>query len=120
MRKVIFSVVLLGSSVFAQIGGWSDVKKIEAGKNIFSKNCAVCHGKKAEGKVGFPALNGKGHVGHHSPAKLLAQITNGGGGMPAFKSKLTKQERESVLIYLHSIWPKKVKHHYDKKFNIKG
>ena len=119
MRKVIFGLVVLGSGAFAQIIGWSDVKKIDTGKNIFNKNCAACHGKKAEGRASFPALNGKGHVGHHSPKKLLTQITNGGGGMPAFKSKLSKQEREFVLIYLHSIWPNRVKHHYDKKFKIK-
>ncbi len=119
MKKVIFALVVLGSSAFAEIGGWSSVKKINIGKNIFSNNCAVCHGEKAEGRANFPALNGKGHVGHHSPKKLLAQITNGGGGMPAFKSKLSKQEREAVLVYLHSIWPKRVKHHYNKKFNIK-
>ena len=102
-----------------KIKGWSSNTKIAQGKKIFTKNCAVCHGKNAQGQGSFPALNGTGHVGHHAPSKLLAQITNGGGGMPPFKGKLSKEERESALIYLHSLWPKKVKQHYDKKFGIK-
>ena len=102
------------------IKGWNNKKKISIGKNLFAKNCVVCHGKNAQGQGRFPALNGSGHVAHHSPAKLLAQIENGGGGMPPFKNKLSKAERESIFVYLHSIWPKRVKHYYDKKFNIKG
>ena len=102
-----------------KIKGWSSKSKIAQGKKIFTKNCAICHGKNAQGLGGFPALNGTGHVAHHAPSKLLAQITNGGGGMPPFKGKLSKAERESALIYLHSLWPKKVKEHYDKMFSIK-
>ncbi len=108
------------SSSPTHIKGWNNRKKIAVGKNLFAKNCAVCHGKNAQGQGRFPALNGKGHVAHHSPTKLLAQIENGGDGMPPFKNKLSKAERESIFVYLHSIWPKRVKHHYDKKFNIKG
>ena len=107
------------SSYKTAIKGWSDKNKISQGKKLFAKNCVVCHGKNAQGGVG-PALNGFGHVAHHAPSKLLAQINNGGGGMPPFKNKLTKKQQENIFIYLHSIWPKKVKEHYDKKFNIKG
>ena len=119
MKKVLIGVTVFTIGAFAQISGWSDINRIKSGKEIFAKNCAVCHGKSAEGKGMFPALNGTGHVVHHSPSKLLAQITNGGGGMPPFKNILSKKDREDALIYLHSIWPSKVKKHYDKKFGIK-
>lgn len=101
------------------IKGWNNKAKIAQGKRLYLKNCASCHGLNAQGAFG-PALNGYGHVSHHSPSKLLAQINNGGGGMPPFKGKLSQKEQESILIYLHSKWPKKVKEKYDKKFNIKG
>ena len=100
------------------IKGWNSKAKIAQGKRLYLQNCASCHGVNAQGAFG-PALNGFGHVAHHSPSKLLAQINNGGGGMPPFRGKLNQKEQESILIYLHSKWPKKVKDKYDKKFHIK-
>lgn len=103
---------------YTPIKGWNDKQKIAQGKKIFLQNCAICHGANAQGGMG-PSLNGLGHVIHHSPKKLLTQINNGGGGMPAFGNKLSKEEQESILIYLHSLWPKKIQESYDKKFNVK-
>ncbi len=103
---------------YTPITNWKDKTKIAQGKKLFLQNCAMCHGINAEGGMG-PSLNGSGHVIHHSPKKLLTQINNGGGGMPAFGNKLNKQEQESIVIYLHSLWPKNVQKAYDKKFHIK-
>ncbi len=99
--------------------GWGHRTRIAEGRKLFARNCAVCHGKHAEGKGRYPSLNGTRHVGHHAPSALLRRIANGGGGMPPFKGKLSKTQRENILIYLHAKWPARVKKHYDSKFNIK-
>ncbi|MDC9714249.1 MAG: cytochrome c [Gammaproteobacteria bacterium] len=106
--------------------------KIQLGKTTFENNCVVCHGKAGQGIVkdwkkrqadgSFPAppLNGSAHTWHHSPKLLLNTINNGGtplgGWMPAFKDKLTDKEKQAVLDYLHSLWPKNIQQKYNARF----
>ena len=109
--------VTIGLSAQGMMGVNPQVLK--QGKDIFAKNCAICHGKNAQGKGRFPSLK-SGHVSHHSPQKLLAQIENSGGGMPPFKNRLSKQEIRVVFMYIHSLWSDKMREHYRKKFQGKG
>ncbi|CAC9462273.1 hypothetical protein BSPLISOX_2417 [uncultured Gammaproteobacteria bacterium] len=106
--------------------------RIKLGKATFDKNCVSCHGKDARGttvdwkrtlpngKYPAPPLNGTAHTWHHSPKLLLNTINNGGaklgGWMPAFKDKLTDTEKQAILDYLHSLWPKVIQQKYDERF----
>ena len=109
----------LGSAILSAEGlEWNNKKMIAQGRDIFVKNCASCHGKNAQGQGNFPSLKA-GHITHHSPQKILKQIAEGGKSMPAFKEKLTKKERQSAFVYVHSLWSEKMKKHYQKKFNPK-
>jgi mono/diheme cytochrome c family protein len=36
--------------------------------------------------------------------------------MPAFKDKLTDTEKQAILDYLHSLWPKVIQQKYDERF----
>ncbi len=129
-NKWIYTFFLLIFETFLlQAGEWSDQSIIKKGQKIYANNCAVCHGVNLKGNPSLrrkgsapPALDGSGHVTHHSPATLMAHIRDGGKGgkewMPAFKGILNRSDRKAVLIYIHSRWPKKVRKHYDKKFNI--
>ena len=105
---------------------------IALGKSVFDKNCVVCHGKAAagttknwkkplaNGKYPAPPLNGTAHGWHHSPKVLLNSINNGGGKfggwMPPFKDKLSEKEKQAILDYLHSLWPKNIQQKYDARF----
>lgn len=52
----------------------------EQPQKIFAQNCAACHGQNLQGGAG-PNLQ---HIGSQlSKARILHQIKNGGGGMPA-------------------------------------
>lgn len=69
-----------------------------AGKMVFSENCSVCHGPTGAGGNGGPSLK-------TSPiAKSLngtaEQVTEGGGGMPAFAEVLSTSEIEDVAAYV--------------------
>ena len=81
----------------------------DAGKKIYEKNCAGCHG--ADGK-GNPAVaktlgeKGLNIVGKETTEKsdevLLKIIAEGAGKMPPSK-KLTKDEQKAVLQYSRSL-----------------
>jgi len=118
MKKLVF-VVVATVAISAQGVMGVNSYMLKQGKNIFAKNCAVCHGKNAEGKGKFPSLKA-GHVSHHLPQKLFAQIEKGGGGMPPFKNRLSRQEIRAVFIYIHSLWSDKMREDYRKKFQGKG
>ncbi|MDB2590680.1 c-type cytochrome [Candidatus Thioglobus sp.] len=105
---------------------------VQLGKATFEKNCASCHGKDGEGIVkdwkkrqadgNYPAppVNGSAHAWHHSPKTLLSTINNGGaklgGRMPAFKDKLSEEEKLATLDYIHSLWPEEIQKKYDSRF----
>ena len=68
------------------------------GKVIFLQNCGSCHtlaDAKTTGAVG-PNLDDKKPTYQH----VTAQVTNGGGGMPSFKSQLTTQQIADVAAYV--------------------
>ena len=100
-----------------------DYKQFTAGQRLFQKNCAVCHGKNAQGandwrqpdaqgKYPAPPLNGTGHGWHHSAQSLANTIKNGtvkiGGNMPAWKDKLTDNEIKLILVWITALWPDEI------------
>lgn len=106
--------------------------KVALGKKVFNKNCMVCHGKIAvgltkdwkeplsNGTYPAPPLNGTAHTWHHPPELLLNIINDGGaeigGWMPAFKDQLSEEEKQAVLDYLYSLWPKEIQQQYESRF----
>lgn len=69
------------------------------GQDLYSQNCAGCHGSDRNGGRG-PAL---------LPDTLTEQasvyvdiITNGEGGMPSFEGKLSSEEIEAVVAFIQS------------------
>jgi cytochrome c551 len=71
------------------------------GKQVFTENCASCHTLKdagAKGQVG-PDLDDL----KPDDATVQRQVTNGGGGMPAFKSQLSAAEIKAVAQYVSSV-----------------
>lgn len=98
---------------------WYTKTQVLQGQEIFAKNCAICHGQKAEktvlwkktlpdGSYPAPPLNGDAHAWHHPYEQLMSIITNGGklydGKMPAFGDKLTNKEKEAAISYFQSFW----------------
>lgn len=100
-----------------------NVKAFSRGQKLFQKNCAVCHGKHAEGTKNWrssdedgtfppPPLNGTAHTWHHSTSVLVDTIKNGtakiGGSMPAWKDKLTDNEILDILVWVKAQWPDEI------------
>lgn len=98
---------------------WYKQEQLSLGKELFIKNCASCHGQKAEktilwkktlkdGSYPPPPLNNKAHAWHHPKWQLMQIITEGGsaydGKMPAFKDILSEKEIEATIAYFQSFW----------------
>ena len=75
------------------------------GAALFTQNCASCHT--------FAAAHAKGTVGPNldevkpSKADVARQVTNGGGGMPAFGGRLSPKQIDAIATYVSSSAGKK-------------
>jgi mono/diheme cytochrome c family protein len=79
-----------------------------AGNELFTKNCAGCHGADGKGNPAMAkALGDKGlnivspEVKQQSDEQLAKVIAEGAGKMPA--SKLSKAEQKQALDYVRSL-----------------
>jgi mono/diheme cytochrome c family protein len=73
------------------------------GARVFVKaDCASCHTLATAGATGTRGPNLDRHFsGHtHSIEFLVAQISNGGNGMPAYRNRLSEQEIRDVATFL--------------------
>jgi quinohemoprotein ethanol dehydrogenase len=69
-----------------------------AGRQVFADNCATCHGAAGRGGNGGPDLTTIRSAKQLSV--VVKQVTNGGGGMPAFKGQLTSAQIDDVATYV--------------------
>ena len=79
---------------------------IEAGKALFTANCAACHGEKGEGnrEVGAPRLASKVHLNGGTRESIVKQVTNPHMGvMPNWNTRLDTATIKSVAIYVHDL-----------------
>ena len=96
---------VLSFSACATRDGASAAKKTKDGgaRELYARNCAVCHGPGGEGKqVGtltVPPLR-EGRAAQDPDAQLLKQIHDGGNGMPPFKFTLTDDEIQDLLRFV--------------------
>ena len=101
---VITSIVLVFGSPVSRVMA----ADAEAGKELFTKNCAGCHGADGKGNPAMAkALGDKGlnivspEVKKQSDEQLAKVIADGAGKMPA--SKLSKAEQKQALDYIRSL-----------------
>jgi quinohemoprotein ethanol dehydrogenase len=82
----------------AAAGGGGATADAAAGKEVFSEECSVCHGATGHGGNGGPDLRTMPLAKTQAGAEK--QVTNGGGGMPAFKGQLSEEEIANVAAYV--------------------
>ena len=95
------------ASTTASSGGSSTAVSLKAGATVFKSTCASCHTLAAAGSTGTVGPN----LDQLKPSDALVvhQVTNGGGGMPAFGSSLSKSQIQSVAKYVSTVAGKPVK-----------
>lgn len=79
-----------------------------AGKAVFEKSCAGCHGADGKGNPAMAKVLGEKGLNiasketvKKSDAELLKSIAEGSGKMPA--SKLSKDDQKAALGYVRSL-----------------
>jgi alcohol dehydrogenase (cytochrome c) len=88
-----------GETAEAEEGGEAGgAPNAEAGDEVFAENCSVCHGADGHGGNGGPDLTTQPKAKEQAGAE--EQVTNGGGGMPAFKGTLSEEEIKNVAAYV--------------------
>ena len=86
---------------------------INSGARLFEANCSGCHGKAGEGLEG-PALRNKVFLSSVTDTFLVETISRGrrgtvmqGFGVPSLaRPMLTREEIESVVVFIRSLEPK--------------
>ena len=68
-----------------------------AAQAVYKQNCMTCHGADLSGGVG-PNLQTVG--GRLSGDQIRNRISNGGGGMPAFKGTLSDDQINALVQWL--------------------
>jgi mono/diheme cytochrome c family protein len=104
-------------------------KQVTRGAEIYAKHCASCHGANLQGQANWrqrnpdgtmpaPPHDASGHTWHH-PDSLLFDYTKKGGqalapkdfksAMPSYGGVLADSDIWSVLAYVKSRWPAKIR-----------
>jgi outer membrane protein assembly factor BamB/mono/diheme cytochrome c family protein len=84
-----------------EAGAGGDEAQLTMGKTAFTTNCAGCHTLSEAGTTGSVGPNLDDLMPDFS--LVVKQVTNGGGGMPAFGGILTKAEIEAIAKYVSTV-----------------
>lgn len=104
-----------GLGVLLAAGCWTTVlaeqqggTQADQGNRIFQRYCAGCHGREGTGE-GYrllgadPANLTSRRIQEKSDADLLDSIHEGLPAMPAWKDRLSDEDRQRVLTYIRSL-----------------
>ncbi len=99
---------------------WYEPEQVALGRQVFTDNCAVCHGDAAQGlhedwrqrlddgAFPPPPLNGSAHAWHHPLPVLLQVINDGGiplgGKMPGFAEQLNEEQKLAAIAFFQDFW----------------
>jgi len=101
-----------------------DLRQVALGQQVYTAQCARCHGVNLEGQPNWkqelpsggrpaPPHDATGHTWHHPDTLLFDIIKHGGqasspsdyqNNMPAFGGLLSDDEIWAVLAYIKSTW----------------
>jgi mono/diheme cytochrome c family protein len=125
-RRIILAVAVLlaaASCSRSTDAPGASAEQVLRGAAVYAANCAECHGMRAEGakdwhrlgpdgKFPPPPLDGSAHAWHHPRAQLKQIILDGtvtrGGGMPAWRGKLSDADVDAIIAWFQSLWPEDI------------
>jgi mono/diheme cytochrome c family protein len=94
----VFFVVML----FAYRPGSTAGGNATVGAQLYTANCARCHGAAGEGGIG-PQLAGSVVAKFADPQEEVVFVQRGRGSMPAFGNALTYDEIQQIVNYTRTL-----------------
>lgn len=74
------------------------------GQDIYSENCAQCHGPDGTGEVpGSRNFQDLDYIRGETPADFYTAVTEGRGEMPSYRERLSSDERWDVVFFVWRI-----------------
>ena len=113
-------------------GRWYTAAQVSRGEELYTAHCLTCHGVRGRATPNWrerlpngdyppPPLNGTAHTWHHPLAQLRRTLADGGapfgGTMPPFRNTLNREDRDAVLAYIQSLWPRRVYRLWEQRVN---
>lgn len=97
-------VVGVVAAAFLTMNGVALGADATRGKAVYEANaCSACHGPNGAGGAG-PALKGAAFLERYgSVDKMTTIIRNGGGGMPGFADRISREEMDDLIGYILSL-----------------
>ena len=98
-------VALAAAGLLASCGGArspADPSTVKTGARVFSQEgCGTCHTLKAAGSRGTigPSLDAR----QPSVDRVVSQVREGGGAMPAYADRLSDEEIDAVAAYVAEV-----------------
>jgi mono/diheme cytochrome c family protein len=77
-----------------------DKAKIEAGENVYSTYCAVCHGDNLVSTGQFPNLR---RLTANDHPKFDTTVRNGRNQMPPWKDMLNDEQIDAIWAYIRAV-----------------
>lgn len=105
---ILFLITATGVLASRTRGGPVDAYAKSAGE-LFSKNCASCHGRDGRAKTFKAKLNHARNISDPewqervSDERIFNSIMNGKGKMPAYGKKLSEQEIEALATFVRGL-----------------
>lgn len=81
----------------------------KSANEFYAENCARCHGADGRGETEYAKTHKLPNIAHakwqkrHNDKKIRKAIANGGGGMPAYKDKLTADEIDALVAHVRTL-----------------
>ena len=99
-RAFAFTMAVLGAALsLTTTASAQDAAKIEAGENVFSTNCAICHGEQLESTGQTFDLR---RLKDNERARFDNSVRNGKNQMPPWKGVLTDEEIDQLWHYIRA------------------
>jgi mono/diheme cytochrome c family protein len=93
------AMVVLGAALSPVSVSAQDAAKIEAGEDVFSTNCAICHGEQL---VSTGQTFDLRRLKDNERARFENSVRNGKNQMPPWKGKLTDEEIDQLWHYIRA------------------
>jgi mono/diheme cytochrome c family protein len=104
---IVFLMAAICSVFVTRVSGGAVTDRSAA--ELYSKNCATCHGRDGRAKTFKAKLNHARNISDPewharvSDERIFNSIMNGKGKMPAFGKKISEQEIDALVTYVRGL-----------------